>query len=82
MTMVLPQTTVAVSKEGTLTLGSKRSLITVDDHVPPASQDATIRKTSQGRVITTAAITEPSMAKSIEELKLTPHLILRESGLR
>jgi hypothetical protein len=42
MTTVLPQTIVAVSEGGTLTLGSKRSLITADGSVPPASQDATI----------------------------------------
>jgi hypothetical protein len=34
-TMVLPQTIVAVSKGGTLTLGIKRSLITAADSVPP-----------------------------------------------
>jgi hypothetical protein len=44
MTMVLPQTIVAVSEGGTLTLGSKRSLITADDSVPPASQAATENK--------------------------------------
>ncbi len=78
-TTALPQTKVAVSEGGTLTLGSKRSLITVDDSVPPASQAATI--TSQGRDITTATISEPSMAQSVDELKLPPHLNLRESGL-
>jgi hypothetical protein len=45
-TMVLPQTIVAVSKGGTLTLGSKHPLITAADSVLPASQAATI--TSQG----------------------------------
>jgi hypothetical protein len=78
--MVLPQTIVAVSDGGTLTLGSKRSLITVEDSVLPASQDATI--TSQGRDITTATISEPLMAQSVDELKLPPRLNLRELGLR
>ncbi len=80
MSTVLPQTTVAVSKGGTLTLGSKRSLITADDSVPPDSQDATI--TSQGRDITTATISEPLMAQSVDELKLPPRLNLHELGLR
>jgi hypothetical protein len=40
-TLVLPQTIVAVSEGGTLTLGSKCSLITAGDSVPPASQAAT-----------------------------------------
>ncbi len=79
-TTVLPQTIVAVSERGTLTLGSKRSLIIIDDSVPPASQAATI--TSQGRYITTATISEPLMAQSMDELKLPPHLNLRELGLR
>ncbi len=78
--MVLPQTEMAVSKRGTLTLGSKSSLITADDSVPPASQDATIM--SQGRDITTVTISEPSMAQSVDELKLPLRLNLRESGLR
>ncbi len=39
-TRVLPQTIVAVSKGSTLTLGRKRSLITTDDSVAPASQAA------------------------------------------
>ncbi len=54
-----PQTIVAVSEGGTLTLGSKLSLITTDDSVPPASQAATKNKTSQGIDITAAAISEP-----------------------
>ncbi len=78
-TMVLPQTIVAVSKGGTLALGSKHSLITADDSVLPASQAATI--TSQDRDATTATISEPSMAQSVDELKLPPHLNLHESGL-
>ncbi len=69
----------AVSKGGTLTLGSKRPLITAADSVPPASQDAT--SASQGRELTLATISEPSMAQSVDELKLPPHLNLRESGL-
>jgi hypothetical protein len=80
--MVLPQTIVAVSKGGTLTLGSKRSLITMDDSVPPASQAATKHKTSQSRDISTATISELLMAQSVDELKLSPRLNLRESGLR
>jgi hypothetical protein len=72
MTMVLSQTEVAVSKGGTLTLGSKRSLITADDNVLPASQAATI--TSQGRDKATTTISEPSMAQSVDELKLPPCL--------
>ncbi len=79
MTAVLPQTKIAVPKGGTLTLGSKHSLITVNDSVPPASQATTI--TSQGREITTATISEPSMAQSVDELKLQPRLNLRELGL-
>ena len=75
---MLPQAIVAVSKGGTLTLGSKRSLITAADSVPPASQAATI--TSQGRDITTATISEPSMVQSVDEVKLPPHLNLHESG--
>ncbi len=79
-TMVLPQTIVAVSEGGTLTLGSKHPLITAADSVPPASQAAT--NTSQGRDITTATISEPSMAQSEDELRLPPRPSLRESGLR
>ncbi len=60
-TMVLPQTIVAVSEGGTLTLGSKHPLITTADSVPPASQAAT--HTSQGKDITTAEISEPSMTQ-------------------
>jgi hypothetical protein len=59
-TTVLPQTIVAVSDGGTLTLGSKHPLITTADSVPPASQAAT--HTSHGRDITTAEISEPLMA--------------------
>ncbi len=76
---MLPQTIVAVSEGGTLTLGSKRSLITADDSVLPASQAATI--TSQGRNTTTATISEPLMDQSVNELKLPPRLNLCESGL-
>jgi hypothetical protein len=70
---------VAVSEAGTLTLGSKPPLITAADSVPPASQATTY--TSQGRDITTAEISEPLMAQSVDELRLPPHLNLRESGL-
>jgi hypothetical protein len=66
MTTVLPQTIVAVSEGGTLTLGSKRPLITAADSVLPASQATNI--TSQGRDITTAEISEPLMAQSVDEL--------------
>ncbi len=76
---MLPQTIVAVSKGGTLTLGSKCSLIPADDSVPPASQAATKNKTIQGRDITTATISEPSMAQSVDEIKLAPGLNVRES---
>jgi hypothetical protein len=69
----------AVSEGGTLTLGSKRSPITVDDSIPPASQAATI--TSQGRELAPAAISEPSIAQSVDELKLPQCLNLHESGL-
>jgi hypothetical protein len=41
-TMVLPQTEMAVSEGGTVTLGSKHSFITAADSVPPASHAATI----------------------------------------
>jgi hypothetical protein len=58
-TAVLPQTKMAVSKGGTLTLGSKHPLITADDSVPPALQATTL--TSQGRELTPATISEPSM---------------------
>ncbi len=73
----------AVSEGGTLTLGSKRPLISAHDSVPPASQAAT--STSQGRDLTPAPanISEPSTAQSVDdELKLPPGLNLRESGLR
>ncbi len=81
-TAVLPQTKMAVSEGGTLTLGSKRPLISAHDNVPPASQAAT--STSQGRDLTPAPanILEPSTAQSVDELKLPPHLNLRESELR
>jgi hypothetical protein len=69
----------AISKEGTLTNGSKRPLITTADSVSPASQAATL--TSQGRELTTGTISELSMAQPVDELKLPPHLNLRESGL-
>jgi hypothetical protein len=69
----------AVSKGGTLTFGSKCPLITAADNVPPASQAATL--TCQGRELTPAIISEPSMAQSVDELKLAPHLNLCESGL-
>jgi hypothetical protein len=78
-TTVLPQTMVAVSEGGTLTLGCKRPRITAADSVLPASQAATI--TSQGRDITTAEISKPLMAQSVDELRLPPLLNLRESGL-
>jgi hypothetical protein len=65
MLAVLPQTKMAVSKRGTLTLGSKRPLITVDYSVPPVSQAATL--TSQGRELTRATISEPSMAQPVDE---------------
>jgi hypothetical protein len=79
-TAVLPQTKMAVSMGGTLTLGSKRPLITVADSVPPASQAATL--TNQGRELTPATISEPLMAQPVDELKLPPRLNLCESGLR
>ncbi len=69
---VLPQTEMAVSEGGTLTLGSKRPLITAADSVPPASQAATL--TSQGRELTAATISEPLMAQPVDELKLPPRL--------
>jgi hypothetical protein len=78
-TVVLSQTEMAVSKGGTLTLGSNHPLITAADSVPPASQAATL--TSQGRELTPVTISEPSMAQPVDELKLPPHLNLRESGL-
>jgi hypothetical protein len=65
MTVVLPQTKMAVLEGGTLTLGSKPSLITVDDSVPPASQASIL--TSQGRDFTPATISEPSMTQSVDE---------------
>jgi hypothetical protein len=69
----------AVSEGGTLTLGSKRPLITMVDSVPPASQATTL--TSQGREFTPATISEPLMAQPVDDLKLPPRLNLRESGL-
>ncbi len=80
MTAVLPQTEMAVSEGGTLTLGSKRPLITADNSVPPTSQAVTL--TSQGRELTPATISEPSMAQPVDELKIPPCLNLPESGLR
>ncbi len=77
--MVLPQSKMAGFEGGTLTLGSKRSLITTDDSVPPATQAATI--TNQGRELTPATISKLSMAQSVDELNLPPRLNLRESGL-
>ncbi len=56
------------------------TLITVDDSVPPASQNTTL--TSQGRELTPGTISEPSMAQSVDELKLPLYLNLCESGLR
>jgi hypothetical protein len=44
-TAVLPQTKMAVSKGGTLTLGSKHPLITTADSVLPASQATTLTST-------------------------------------
>jgi hypothetical protein len=46
-TAVLPHTKMAVSKGGTLTLGSKHPLITAADSAPPGSQAKTL--TSQDR---------------------------------
>jgi hypothetical protein len=80
MTAVLPQTEMAVFEGGTLTLGSKHSLITAADSVPPASQAATL--TSQGRELAPATISEPLMAQPVAELKLPPRLNSCESGLR
>jgi hypothetical protein len=70
----------AVSEGGTLTLGSKRPLITVDDSVPPALQAPTLM--NQDRELTPATISEPLMAQPVDDLKLPPRLHLRESGLR
>jgi hypothetical protein len=78
-TAVLPQTKMAVSEGVTLTLRSKRPLISAHDSVPPASQTAI--STSQGRDSIPANISYPSMAQSVDELKVPPHLNLRESGL-
>jgi hypothetical protein len=60
MTAAMPQTKMAVSEGGTLTLGIKCPLITMDDSVPPASQATTL--TSQGRELIPATISEPLMA--------------------
>ncbi len=49
-----------------MTFGSKRPLITADDIVPPALQAATL--TSQGRELTPATISEPSMAQSVDTM--------------
>ncbi len=76
---MLPQTEMAVSKGGTLTLGSKHPLITAADGVPPASQATTL--TSQGRELTPETISEPSMAQSVDELKLPPRSNICQSGL-
>ncbi len=76
---MLPQTETTVSDRGTLTLGSKRPLIAMEDIVPPASQAATL--TSQGRELTPATISEPLIAQSVDELKLPPRLNVCESGL-
>jgi hypothetical protein len=78
-TAVLPQTKMAVSEGGTLTLGSKHPLITMADSVLPASQATTL--TSQGRELTPVTISEPSMAQSMDEINLSPRLNLCESGL-
>ncbi len=64
MTALLPQTKMAVSKGGILTLGSKHPLLTAADSVPPASQATT--STSQGRVLTLATFSEPLMAQSMD----------------
>jgi hypothetical protein len=61
MTAVSPQTKMAVSEGGTLIFGSKHTLITADDNVPPASQATT--STSQGRELTPTIISEPLMAQ-------------------
>ncbi len=66
--VVLPQTKMAVSKEGTLTLGSKHPLIIpVHDNVPLASQAATI--TNQSRDLTpitpTTTISKPLTVQSV-----------------
>jgi hypothetical protein len=76
-TMVLSQTKMAVSEGGTLTLVSKLPLINAADSVPLTSQATII--TSQIRSLSPATISEPSMAKSVDELKLPPHLNLCES---
>jgi hypothetical protein len=65
-TVVLPQTKMAVSEGGTLTLGTKYPLILADDSVPPASQAATL--TSQDRELIPATISEASMAQSVDDL--------------
>ncbi len=70
----------AVSEGGTLALGSKRPLITAYDSIPPASQALTLA--NQSRELTHATFSEPSMAQSVDESKLPPHLNLCESGLR
>ena len=70
----------AVSNGGTLTHGSKRPLTTTSDSVLPASQATTL--TCQGRELTSATISEPLMARPVDESKLPPRLNLREMGLR
>ncbi len=79
MATVLPQTITAVPEGGTMTLGSKCPLITAVNSVSPASQAATKNKMSQCRDTTTGTISEPSMAQSVDELKLPPCLNIRES---
>ena len=61
-----------------MTLESKRPLITTADSVPPTSQAAT--HASQRRDITTAEISEPLMAQSVDECRLPPRLNLLELG--
>jgi hypothetical protein len=79
-TAVLPQTKMVVSRGGTLILGSNHSLITANNSVPPASQASTL--TSRGRDLKPAIISEPSMAQSVDDLKLPSCLNICESGLR
>jgi hypothetical protein len=63
-----------------LTLGSNPPVITAVNSALPASQATTKNKTSQGRDITTATISKPSMAHLVDELKLPPRLNLLELG--
>ena len=69
----------AVPKGGTLTLESKRPLITAADSVLPALQAATL--TNKGGELAPATFSEPSMAHSVDELKFPPCLNLHEPGL-